>query len=120
MHTADILSLVSQCIAGNEQAIDSLFHHYELGVFRLALSIVDDPMEAGEITQEVFISAINGLDKYKEQQSFKAWLYTITVNCSRSHLRKRRAREKLQATLTRLFRVEYEKQNFTRRVCPPK
>ncbi len=110
MHTADILSLVSQCIAGNEEAIDFLFHHYELGIFQLALSIVDDPMEAGEITQETFIAAIKALGKYKEQQSFKAWLYTITLNCSRSHLRKRRTREKLQATLTRIFRVEFEKQ----------
>jgi RNA polymerase sigma-70 factor, ECF subfamily len=110
MQSTDLLSLVSQCIAGNEDAIDSLFHQYELGVFRLALSIVDDPIEANEITQETFISAIKALGKYQEKQSFKAWLFTITVNCSRSHLRKRRAREKLQATLTRLFRIEFEKQ----------
>jgi RNA polymerase sigma-70 factor, ECF subfamily len=110
MHNADLLSLVSQCIAGNEDAIEFLFRQYELGVFRLALSIVDDPAEASEITQETFISAIKALRKYEEKQSFKAWLYTITVNCSRSHLRKRHAREKLQATLTRIFRVEFEKQ----------
>jgi RNA polymerase sigma-70 factor (ECF subfamily) len=110
MHNADLLSLVSQCIAGNEQAIDSLFQQHELGVFRLALSIVDDPMEASEITQETFISAIKALDKYEEKQSFKAWLYTITVNRSRSHIRKRKARQKLLATLTRIFRVEFEKQ----------
>jgi RNA polymerase sigma-70 factor (ECF subfamily) len=71
---------------------------------------MDDPVEAGEITQETFISAIKSLGKYKEKQSFKAWLYTIAINCSRSHLRKRRARAKLHATLTRLFRVEFEKQ----------
>jgi RNA polymerase sigma-70 factor, ECF subfamily len=110
MHTADVVSLVSQCIAGNEEAIDSLFRQYELGVFRIALSIVDDPMEASEITQETFISAIKALGNYREKQSFRAWLYTIAVNCSRSHLRKRSAREKLQATLTRIFRVEFEKQ----------
>jgi RNA polymerase sigma-70 factor, ECF subfamily len=110
MQNTELFSLVSECIAGNEDAIDSLFRQYELGVFRLALSIVDDPLEAGEITQETFISAIRALGKYKERQSFKAWLYTIAVNCSRSHLRKRRARERLQATLTRIFRIEFEKQ----------
>jgi RNA polymerase sigma-70 factor, ECF subfamily len=110
MHNADFLSLVSRCIAGNQDAIDSLFRQYETGVFRLALSIVDDPAEATEITQETFISAIKALGNYQEKQSFKAWLYTIAVNCSRSHLRKRRAREKLQTTLTRIFRVEFEKQ----------
>jgi RNA polymerase sigma-70 factor, ECF subfamily len=112
MQNTDLFSLVSECIAGNEDAIDSLFRQYELGVFRLALSIVDDPIEAGEITQETFISAIRALGKYQEKQSFKAWLYTIAVNYSRSHLRKRRAREKLQATLTRIFRIEFEKQDL--------
>lgn len=110
MHNADLLSLLSECIAGNEGAIEFLFGQYELGVFRLALSIVDDPAEASEITQETFISAVNALGNYKEKQSFKAWLYTITVNRSRTHLRKRRAREKLQATLSYLFQVEFEKQ----------
>lgn len=110
MHNTDLLSLVSQCIAGNEDAIGHLFRRYELGVYRLALSIVDDPAEASEITQETFISALKALGKYEEKQSFKAWLYTITVNSSRSHLRKRRAREKLQATLTQIFRIEFEKQ----------
>jgi RNA polymerase sigma-70 factor (ECF subfamily) len=110
MHQTDLLSLVSQCIAGNEEAIDYLFQQYEMGVFRLALSIVDDPSEASEITQETFISAIKALGKYEDKQSFKAWLYTIAVNCSRSHLRKRRARQRLQAALTQIFRIEFEKQ----------
>ena len=112
MHNADLLSLVSQCVAGNEDAISHLFRQYELGVYRLALSIVDDPAEASEITQETFISALNALEKYQEKQSFKAWLYTITVNCSRSHLRKRRTKNKLLATLTHIFRVEVEKQTM--------
>ena len=112
MHNTDLLSLVSQCVAGNEDAIGRLFRQYELGVYRLALSIVDDPAEASEIVQETFIAALKALRKYEERQSFKAWLYTITVNCSRSHLRKRRAREKLHTTLTRIFRVEFEKQSL--------
>jgi RNA polymerase sigma-70 factor (ECF subfamily) len=110
MHNADLLSLVSQCIAGNEDAIAHLFRQYEPGVFRLALSIVDDPVEANEITQETFLSAIKALAKYEEKQTFKAWLYTIALNRSRSHLRKRKAREKLQAALTHLFQVEFGKQ----------
>src|SRR6187455_2920788 len=110
MNNADLLFLVSQCISGDEEAIEHLFRQHEPGVFRLALSIVDDPVEASEITQQTFISAIKALGKYQEKQSFKAWLYTITVNRSRSHWRKRKAREKLQGTLARIFRIEFEKQ----------
>ena len=70
MQKIDLLFLVSQCIAGNEVAIDSLFRQYEPGIFRLALSIVDDPAEANEITQETMISALRALGKYEEKQSF--------------------------------------------------
>ena len=110
MQYADSTWLVSQCIAGNEEAIEFLVREYELGVFRLALSIVDDPAEANEIAQETFIAAIRGLANYQEKKSFKAWLYTIAVNQSRSHLRKRRVLKKLEGTLTRIFRLELEKQ----------
>ena len=112
MHSIEFPSLVSECKAGDEDAIERLYRHYETGVFRVALSIVDDPVEAGEITQETFISAIKALRNYKEKQSFKAWLYTIAVNCSRSHLRRRRAREKLQKALMHIFRVEFERQHL--------
>lgn len=112
MQNADPLWLVSQCIAGNEGAIELLFRQYETGVFKLALSIVDDPAEASEITQETFVAALRAMRNYQERQSFKAWLYTIAVNQSRSHLRRRRALEGLQATLTRIFRIEFEKQTL--------
>lgn len=112
MQNADPLWLVSQCIAGNEGAFELLFRQYETGVFKLALSIVDDPAEASEITQETFVAALRAMQNYQERQSFKAWLYTIAVNQSRSHLRRRRALERLQATLTRIFRIEFEKQTL--------
>ncbi len=102
--------LIAECIAGNEAAIETLVHQYETGVFRLALSIVGDAAEANEITQETFIAALRALPAYQEKQSFKAWLYTIALNHSRNHLRKRKIRERLRTTLTYIFRIETEKQ----------
>lgn len=110
MHEADPAWLISRCLAGDEDAIEWLVRSHEAGVFKLALSIVEDEAEASEITQETFLSALRSISKYREQQTFKAWLYTIAVNHSRSHLRKRRARERLQATLAAIFRLEVQKQ----------
>ena len=103
--------LIAECLAGNEDAIELMVRQYEGGVFRLALSIVGDQAEAHEITQETFLSALQSLSSYQEKSSFKAWLYTITLNHSRSHLRKRKAIERLRATLTGLFRLDAEKQS---------
>jgi RNA polymerase sigma-70 factor (ECF subfamily) len=101
--------LISQCIAGNEDAIEMLIRQYETGVFRLAISIVGDEVEANEVMQETFISALRSLRSYQEKQSFKAWLYTIALNHSRSHLRKRKILERLKTTLINIFHVETQK-----------
>lgn len=102
--------LISECIAGNEVAIEMLVRQYETGVFRLALSVVGDQAEANEITQETFIAALRSLPSYQEKKSFKAWLYTIALNHSRSHLRKRKVIERLRTTLSTIFQIETQKQ----------
>lgn len=110
MHNPEPAWIISQCIAGNEEAIELLVRQYEAAIFGLALSIVGDPAEAREITQDTFISALRSLKTYQEQQSFKSWLYTIAINHSRSHLRKRKATERLRATLANILRLEVQKQ----------
>ena len=109
MDSASYAWLVAECIAGNETAIETLIREHEAGVFRLALSIVGDPADAHEITQETFIAALRALPSYEERKSFKAWLYVIALNLSRSHLRKRKFLEKLKATTSALFRLESQK-----------
>ena len=116
MQSSDPLWLVSQCIAGNEEAIEYLFREHEAGVYKLALSIVDDPADASEVTQKTFVSALKAMRNYQEKQTFKSWLYTIAVNYSRSLLRKRRTVAKLQRTLTWIFRIENEKQDLPEEV----
>ena len=102
--------LISQCLAGDPYAIAMLVHQYETSVFRLALSIVGDAAEANEITQETFISALRSLSSYQEKKSFKAWLYTIALNHSRTVLRKRKSLARLGTVLTSIFRIETQKQ----------
>jgi RNA polymerase sigma-70 factor, ECF subfamily len=110
MTEAHPVRLITECIAGNEEAVETLVRQYETGVFRLALSIVGDEAEAHEITQETFLSALRALSSYQKKTSFKAWLYTIALNHSRSRLRKRKVLERLKATLTSIFQVETQKQ----------
>ena len=102
--------LIAECIAGNQDAIEVLVREYEMGVFRLALSILCEEAEANEVTQETFLSALRALPSYQDKKSLKAWLYTIAVNHSRSHLRKRKIIERLRSTLTGVFRLETERQ----------
>lgn len=101
--------LIAACKEGDEAAVMQLIQEHQLSVFRLALSVLNDPYEANEAAQDTFIAALRALNSYRETSSFKAWLYTITLNISRTRLRKLRAQERLQQTLTTLFRVQSQR-----------
>jgi RNA polymerase sigma-70 factor (ECF subfamily) len=101
--------LIAACIEGDETAIAQLVQEHQLGVFRLALSMLGDPGEANEITQDTFIAALGALPSYQESSTFKAWLFKIALNLGRSRLRKRKALERLQHTLKILFQVQSQR-----------
>ena len=104
MKVLDPSRLIQECIAGNETAIETFVRGHEADVFKLALSIVRDESEAMEITQETFIAALKSLHSFKEIGSLKTWLFKITLNRSRSHLRKRNFLQRLSITLSTLFK----------------
>ncbi len=101
--------VISGCIAGDDSAIERLIYEYQNSIFRLTLSILNDPVEAHEATQDTFIAALGALKSYKENSTFKAWLYTIALNTSRNRLRKRKTLERLNNTLQAIFRVQSQK-----------
>jgi len=100
------VGLIVDCIKGDEAAIAQLIQTYQVGVFRLAFSVLKDPGEANEATQETFIAALRALKSYREKSTFKAWLYKIAFNISRSRLRKRNSLERLQRKLTSIFEIQ--------------
>ncbi len=82
--------------------IEMLVHTYYAQVQRLALSLLDDPDEAEDATQEVFIAAARALPRFRGEASLKTWLYTITLNHCRRVGQKRRRQQLLRAPLEKL------------------
>lgn len=74
-------------------------HEHQAAVYRLCLSVLHDPGDAEDATQESFIAAINALDKYRGDSQFRTWLFAIALNTSRAYLRQRGRRSRLQSTL---------------------
>lgn len=102
----DTYQLITAYLSGNQDALERLIQNYQAGVYRLALSILDDPIDANEAAQDAFIAVVNSLDSYQHFKTFKAWLYTITVNICRSRLRKSKTIDNLKNTLRAAFRVQ--------------
>jgi RNA polymerase sigma-70 factor (ECF subfamily) len=106
---SDTSRLISNVLYGDERAVEELIRLYKSSVFRLALSILDDPAEAEDIAQESLVAALSALKSYQDQGTFKTWLLTITLNKSRTRLRSLHAHERLRMILKNLFQVQSQK-----------
>lgn len=93
-----------QCREGDPLAIERLVHTHQAEVYRLALSILDDPNEADDATQEVFVAALRSLDSFRGGALFKTWLFSITINLCRSRYRRNQRRARLRQIWESLFR----------------
>ena len=98
--------LIEQCRVGDLSAIESFVETYQQDVYRLALSILDDPSEADDATQDVFLSALRALESFRGHAAFKTWLFSITINVCRNRLGRNKSRGRLQQMLQSLFRHE--------------
>lgn len=99
MSYSTIAQLLELCRAGDAFAVERLVHAYQQDIFRLALSVLDDPVEAEDAVQDTFVKALDALDSYRGDSAFKTWLYAIALNICRGRLRQRRAHDRLRAAL---------------------
>lgn len=102
---------LEQCRDGDLLAIERLVNTYQHDIYRLALSILDDPGEADDVTQDVFIKALGSIESYLGNASFKTWLFSITINISRSRLKRMKNRNGLQQVLQSLFYIREEQKS---------
>jgi RNA polymerase sigma-70 factor (ECF subfamily) len=94
--SANLEQLLQRSQVDDPLVAEALVQQYYAYVYRLALSVLNDPDEAEDATQETFISAILNLERYRGESSLKTWLYAIALNTCRGHLRKRKARHTMR------------------------
>jgi len=105
---------LEQCREGDSLAIEKMVQTYQRDVYRLALSILDDPDEAEDGTQETFLAALRALSSFREDAAFKTWLFSITVNVCRSRLQRGKIRSRLHQILQSLFHLRGEVEHLER------
>jgi RNA polymerase sigma-70 factor, ECF subfamily len=73
-------SVVAELKAGSEEAFGWLIAHYNQPVYSLVYRILDDPSDAADTTQEVFIKVFRGIKNFHSDSSLKTWIYRIAVH----------------------------------------
>jgi RNA polymerase sigma-70 factor (ECF subfamily) len=88
----DEAELIGRLRLGEDQAYEELLERYLPQVYRLAHGITQDPMEAQDVTQEVFLSVFKKVGEFHGKSSLLTWIYRITVNASLDRVRSRQRR----------------------------
>jgi len=74
------LHLVDCLREGSESAYEELLLRFQQPVYALALRLLDDPSEACDVVQEVFLKVFRNVGNFRGQSTLKTWIYRITVN----------------------------------------
>jgi len=80
-------ALVAGLRAGDECAYEILIQRFEQPVFNLVSRLVDDPGDAADVAQEVFLKVFRKVDGFRSESSLKTWIYRIAVNEARNQRR---------------------------------
>ena len=73
-------SIVAELKAGSEAAFAWLIAQYSQPVYSLVYRILDDPSDAADTTQEVFIKVFRGIPRFNADSSLKTWIYRIALH----------------------------------------
>jgi RNA polymerase sigma factor (sigma-70 family) len=66
---------------------ERLYERYCDKVYRKCLSFTKDPLQAEDLTHDIFLKLVIKLGGFKEQAKFSTWLYSITYNHCTDHMR---------------------------------
>ena len=85
---AAIERLVDEARAGDAWAFGQLFDHFHLPVYRYVASRVRHPSDAEDLTQLVFVKALEALPRYEPRGiPFGGWLFRLARNAVIDHVR---------------------------------
>jgi len=79
MHAEDA-ALVAELKAGSEDAFAQLIAHYHQPLYSLIARSVQDPADAADIAQDVFIKVFRNIRSFHGDSSLRTWLYRIALH----------------------------------------
>jgi RNA polymerase sigma-70 factor, ECF subfamily len=95
---------------GDEQAFEMLFRKFNVRLCAFANKFLNDPEEAQEIVQDVFVKIWEGRDEIDPEGSLKSYVFKIVQNLSLNKLR----RKEVESRYLEIYKLVYiEQQEFS-------
>jgi RNA polymerase sigma-70 factor, ECF subfamily len=99
---AAIERLVDEARSADALAVGQLFDHFHLPIYRYVISRVHSPADAEDLTQLVFVKALEALPRYESRGiPFGGWLFRLARNAVVDFTRTRHEHADLDAVVYR-------------------
>ena len=83
------IELAQKSAAGDTSAFEELYRRHFRRVYALCMRMMGNPVEAEDMTQEVFLQLFNKIGMFRGESAFTTWLHRLTVNQVLMHFRRR-------------------------------
>ncbi len=107
------IALIEKTLQDDFYAFEVLVKRYEKLVYNVAYKMMNNKEDSEDISQIVFIKIYKKLDSFKEGNSFKAWICTITSNACIDEIRSRKNKQ----TFSLDKNIEGEENEFKKEVA---
>jgi RNA polymerase sigma-70 factor, ECF subfamily len=73
--------------AGSEEAFAYLLSVYQTPVYDVVSHIVENPSDAADVLQDVFVKIFRKITQFQGESSLKTWIYRIAIHEASNHRR---------------------------------
>ncbi|MCP8968195.1 RNA polymerase sigma factor [Ectobacillus ponti] len=82
--------LIQDILRGNRHRFQEIVAHYGAQVHSVAIKVADNPRDAEDISQEVFLQVYRSLPQFQGEAKLSTWMYRITMNKALDYKRKQK------------------------------
>ena len=79
--------LIQWVAQGDASCLGTLFERHHRGVYQYCLQITRNPGHAEDVVQDVFLKILKAAKKFRNEGTFKGWMYNIARNATYDYLR---------------------------------
>jgi RNA polymerase sigma-70 factor (ECF subfamily) len=83
----DEAAILTELKSGSEEAYVWLIDRFHQPVYGLVYRMLNDPADAADTTQEVFLKVFRGMGRFHGEASLKTWIYRIAIHEASNHRR---------------------------------
>lgn len=81
------MALIEGLRAGDDDSYQTLITRFQQPVYNLVARLMNDPGDACDVVQDVFLKVFRSIGSFRGQSSLKTWIYRIAMNEAHNHRR---------------------------------